>query len=209
MAQRLKEGTRAKIMDAALSAFAEDGWEASSMAGIAARAGISVGNLYRYYAGKAELLDAAIGADTAAELEAVAARKIRAMGGRALDSAEGRATEEREGPRLVAGLMEKRRELAFLCGGAEGSPREGFPRRFARSLADEFRAYARSVGIEGTRLDSPLAEALLLAIYENLVRAARAVFSEARTEAELAATLEALIAYHVAGVRRLLDHFRT
>lgn len=208
MAQKLKAEIRAKMVDAALSAFAEDGWEASSMADIARRADVSVGNLYRYYAGKEELLDAAISAEAAAELEDLAARKIRAMGGRALDSDEGKATEEKERAALIAGLMEKRRELSFLCGGAEGSPREGFPRRFAEALAAEFRTYALAVGADHAKLNTPLAEKLLLAIYENLTFAAREVFRAAQTEAELATALETLIAYHMAGVKRLIEYFK-
>ncbi len=207
MAQKLKEEIRAKIVDAALSAFAEDGWAASSMADIARRAGVSVGNLYRYYAGKGELLDAAISAESAAELEDLAARKIRAMGGRALDSDEGRETEEKERAALVAGLMGRRRELAFLCGGAAGSQREGFPRRFAEVLRAEFKTYALGVGADEAKLDTQLSGELLRSIYENLTLAAREIFRAAQTEAELAAALEALIAYHVAGVKRLIDYF--
>jgi AcrR family transcriptional regulator len=208
MAQTLKESIRAKIVDAALSAFAEDGWALSSMADISRRAGVSVGNLYRYYSGKTELLEAAISAETAAELEALAARKISAMGGLPLDSKEGRETEARERAALVGGLMEKRRELAFLCGGAEGSPREGFPRRFADALVAEFRSYASAVGADAEKLASPLSSALLLSVYENLTLASRSIFREARDGAQMAAALDALIAYHVAGVQRLLDYFR-
>jgi AcrR family transcriptional regulator len=205
MAQRLKDEVRERIVDAALSVFAEEGWTTTSMALIAERAGLSVGNLYRYFPGKLELLEAAIGADTAAELESLASSRIRSMSGSPLSTRTGREAEEAGRVSFVSAVAGRRRELAFLCGGAGGSPREGFPERLADSLAREFQAYALSVGADPERLDAPMTGVILRSLYRNLAHAFRAIFLSAGSEPELASALDALLGYHIAGVAALLD----
>lgn len=55
---RKAELTRAKIVDAALSLFAEHGFEQTTMRLIADRAGVSVGNAYYYFRSKEDLMQA-------------------------------------------------------------------------------------------------------------------------------------------------------
>lgn len=55
---RKAEITRAKIVDAALSLFAEHGFEQTTMRLIADRAGVSVGNAYYYFRSKEDLMQA-------------------------------------------------------------------------------------------------------------------------------------------------------
>lgn len=50
------ELTRQRIVDVALELFAEQGYDATTMRGIAARAGVSTGNAYQYFAGKDHLV---------------------------------------------------------------------------------------------------------------------------------------------------------
>lgn len=55
---------RRQILAAAAECFAENGFHATSTAQICARAGMSPGNLFHYYASKAEIIEALIGSDT-------------------------------------------------------------------------------------------------------------------------------------------------
>ncbi len=55
MAQKLKEETRQAIIDAAREEFLEKGFADASMRSIAEKAGITVGNIYRYFENKEEL----------------------------------------------------------------------------------------------------------------------------------------------------------
>jgi len=57
-AEALSEEKRARIMAGAGAVFAADGYEGASMAGIAARAGVSKGTLYNYFPSKAALFAA-------------------------------------------------------------------------------------------------------------------------------------------------------
>ena len=55
MAQKLKEELREAIINAAREEFLEHGYEDASMRRIAAKAGITVGNIYRYFRNKEDL----------------------------------------------------------------------------------------------------------------------------------------------------------
>lgn len=55
MAQKLKEETRQAIINAAKEEFLEKGYDDASMRSIAAKANITVGNIYRYFENKEEL----------------------------------------------------------------------------------------------------------------------------------------------------------
>ncbi len=57
MAQIQKESVRAAIIAAAKTQFIKNGIEASSMRVIASEAGITVGNIYRYFENKEDLAD--------------------------------------------------------------------------------------------------------------------------------------------------------
>src|SRR5215510_947986 len=69
------EGTddpiRAKLIAAAAEVFAERGYDRAGVAEIARRAGVTTGAIYSRYAGKAELLAAAIERHTTDELDAL------------------------------------------------------------------------------------------------------------------------------------------
>lgn len=58
--QTLKEDVNRRILAAALNEFEQQGYARSSMRRIAAAAGVTAGNIYRYYKGKEELFQALI-----------------------------------------------------------------------------------------------------------------------------------------------------
>lgn len=60
MAQFLKEESRERIVDSARSEFLQHGYRSSSMRRIALRSNMTVGNLYRYFKNKEELILAAV-----------------------------------------------------------------------------------------------------------------------------------------------------
>ncbi len=60
MAQVLKEEIRNKILLEARSEFYQLGYQVATLRSIASKAGITVGNLYRYYEGKEHLYEASV-----------------------------------------------------------------------------------------------------------------------------------------------------
>jgi AcrR family transcriptional regulator len=70
---------RGALVDAALAEFSEHGFEAATVASIAARAGVTTGALYAHFSSKLELLVAAIGLASPSEYAATLARAYAAL----------------------------------------------------------------------------------------------------------------------------------
>ncbi|MCU0267511.1 MAG: TetR family transcriptional regulator [Acidimicrobiales bacterium] len=104
---RSQEIRRQRVIEAAMALAAEGGYDAVQMRDVAARAGVALGTIYRYFLGKDHLL-AAVLVSWAADLE----RRVAVRPPRGGDVAErmvdilGRATKamERE-PRLSAAVV--------------------------------------------------------------------------------------------------------
>ncbi len=103
-AERAPNERRTRILDAAESVFARAGFHAATMQDVAAEAGMSPGNLYRYFASK----DAIIAAMAERDRQQIAADFA------ALDAANGPVLDQLEalGRRH---LVEEPRERAILC----------------------------------------------------------------------------------------------
>jgi TetR/AcrR family transcriptional regulator, transcriptional repressor of aconitase len=67
VSQAHRDARRRQILDAARRCFARNGFRATSMQDVLAEAGVSAGGLYRYFAGKEDLVSA-IAADTVTEI---------------------------------------------------------------------------------------------------------------------------------------------
>lgn len=78
--QRRKEARPAELLDAALALFVEKGFAHTRAEEVAARAGVSKGTLYLYFASKEELLKAVIRERLSAEIEAGAEQVERYAG---------------------------------------------------------------------------------------------------------------------------------
>ncbi|MBY6706634.1 TetR/AcrR family transcriptional regulator [Rhodococcus sp. BP-241] len=76
--QERLDAARSRIVTAALSLVAERGYAACSMADVAARAGIGVGTVYRYFPGKGELFAEVFRDACSREVAAATAAGVRA-----------------------------------------------------------------------------------------------------------------------------------
>lgn len=121
MPQRKKSHVREAIIGAARERFAEQGIEGSPLAAIAADAGTSVGNLYKYFADKDQLFRAAVGPEIGKEIRGLLRRQVEALG-----TVRDVGTLPPEHPYWEAAAqtrafsIEHRHELLFLLRHAEG-----------------------------------------------------------------------------------------
>ncbi|PKM65779.1 MAG: hypothetical protein CVU95_14435 [Firmicutes bacterium HGW-Firmicutes-2] len=117
--QILKDDQRTKIHQAAIDAFIKDGYQKASMRGIAESAGMSVGNLYRYFKNKEDLFSHLV----KPLIDAFQACEQRPFKPQLLE------VNILENSELVDVIMnarvEYRQELFILFLRAEGSPYEG------------------------------------------------------------------------------------
>src|SRR5262245_30675417 len=80
MAQVQKPHVRASIVAAAAALFSEVGFETTTMAAVAQRAGSSIGNVYKYFANKEDLFAAVLPDSFAVELRRLTRARIKAVG---------------------------------------------------------------------------------------------------------------------------------
>lgn len=197
-----KDEVRERIVDAALSCFAEKGHAKTTIKAVADSARVSVGNVYRYFEGKEELLRAALPESKVEGIEKVLLRRLLFFTHRGDANARSGPDAENLFKAQIESLVTQRREIAFLFTGAAGSRWEGFSDRMAESLAAAFLAWARSFG------SAPPKEALALAraLYLNLFRLAANAFSG--PVKDLQKSLYCYIDYHVAGMTALALRWR-
>jgi AcrR family transcriptional regulator len=205
MAQYRKDDVRERILEAALDLLADRGYGGCSVAEVARAAGLSVGNLYRYFPGKAELAAAALPPGVLARLRTAATGRLASL------AEEGRAKGGRpEAPRgpeagQVSAFAGRRRELLFLLDGAGGSPYEGFAERLKSSLVASFRRYERTGPAKARGRGGAAREAVIEAVYSSLFATFSSLLRKNRDPERLGEAITLALEYHLSGMKALLE----
>lgn len=169
MVQVLKEELRQAIVRHAQDEFAQHGYANASIKRIAANAGISVGNLYRYFPGKEALFETVV-SPVQHELETL------------IYNHEKYAYDEHTGifelvvQALTAVVGEYRVPLLILIDGSKGTRFENaaadFHQAMAENVADHLAAYNRKQGQAAFDLQTawPIAVAFMQGYFEIIRR---------------------------------------
>jgi AcrR family transcriptional regulator len=193
LSQTLKPEVRAAILDAARDRFAAAGYRDAKMSDIAAAAGVSTGNLYRYFADREALFTAAVPPELAERLLALVAQRVGSLAATpALADPDPGARED--GERFLAFLLAHRRETIVLLDGAAGSVFEAVRARFVDRLVDPLREQTRD----------PVAALLLHVVFDNTVHALVALLRSSDDEATLRRAFHGFWSYQLPGLAGLL-----
>ncbi|MFO0744466.1 MAG: helix-turn-helix domain-containing protein [Myxococcota bacterium] len=202
MAQVLKEEVRQRILDAGLEVFAREGYASATMAHIARAAGLSTGNIYRYFATK-EALFAAVLPDSfvAGFTHVVRGRALAARGLADVGAIAGSDAHQAVTQALVDLVTTHRLRVVILLGRAEGTPHAGYAEELVGTMVRLALAHARELvpGLEvgdGLRFDLRL-------VYRNLLGSLVAVLVHYRDPGRIAAALARYSRYHLAGLEAL------
>ncbi|MFS8046093.1 TetR/AcrR family transcriptional regulator [Rhizobium sp. BR 314] len=119
MPQKLKDDVRYRIVEAGAAVFAEKGFVAARLADAAERAGISTGNIYKYFDDKESLFNAIVTVPIAAQLLRLLRTRLREF--QRLDAWESATASSSDATRaLLAFWIEHRlAALILLRGPAE------------------------------------------------------------------------------------------
>jgi AcrR family transcriptional regulator len=200
--QYLKDEVRDAILQAALQAFAERTYAGATMAEIARAAGVSTGNLYRYFETKEALFTEAVPDRFVRRLHALVRGRVKALAG--VEDVTQLAPDARFfriSALLVDFAIQNRVRTLVLLGGAAGSRHEGFAAGLVDELSGLAVAHFRHLGAAFELTDS--LKLVLRLIYENLIRALVAILASSTDGAAIAAALELHGRYHLAGLRAL------
>jgi AcrR family transcriptional regulator len=198
MAQYKKDEVKERIDSAALSVFAEKGYRSAKVSDISAAAGVSVGNIYRYYANKDDIFYSLIPEDFPAEFKAVIARKI----GSAQTGRDSRAIADMAD--VFIGFMAGHREqITILFSGSQGTRYASIKSDFADILLSLVRElYPEKYAAYIARYGDDRALAL---VYENLIGMYGYLLRSTQGEEELIHQMRQVNLYHFSGIMRLLD----
>jgi TetR/AcrR family transcriptional regulator, cholesterol catabolism regulator len=204
MVQVLKLEVRDAFVRAAASAIAEHGYPATTMAVVAERAGFSVGNLYKYFASKQQLLDAVVPPELLSELERLTRARIRALG-QTKDVRE--LANDAEYHALAGELLDyclkHRLAVVIALARAEGTPFAGFAEGFVASLVRWALDYAR--GAYPALRATPELRFVLQHAYRSFVSAVAQALRDFPDEARSRAVIFRLTAQHQGGLKRLFE----
>jgi AcrR family transcriptional regulator len=199
VAQRLKDKVRDRITSAALDAFAKRGFRAATMAEIARRAGISTGNIYRYFPDKETLFYTVAPVSFAVEFLELVQRRVRALDGVTdVSHLPPHAPFYAVSENLLAFSIANRLRVIVLLGGAEGTRYETFAARLVRELQKLAVAHYRGLGrhVRSTA-------ALQFALERIWLRTMVEILAASRDEAEIRQKVEAYTRYHLGGLNAL------
>jgi len=205
MAQRPKQHVRQAIVEAAVEELSAAGLGGATLAGIARRAGTSVGNVYKYFPDKEALFHAAVPPELVARLELLLRRRVAALGRASDVEALIREKPYRAASKALEDLaLAHRAELLFLL-------RHGAQTEHA-SFADDLAAMMTGLAFRYARRAWPkvkVTPGLRRAVrrsYRAWLVAIADILAEERSEAALRASLWQFTAYHLAGLEALFTH---
>ena len=204
MPQTLKDQVRDDVAAAALRVFARRGVVAATMAEIAAEAGISTGNIYRYWSSKEALFHDVVDERFVRELMRLLRRRVRALDGvddvRTLEASH---LYHLASERLLAFCIAHRLRVAILLGRSAGTRYEDFTERTVRTLIALAIAHFR--GLDPRLTLTPALRFNLNQIYHAFVRTLVTVLAEFEDEAGIRAIVGGYSRYHLAGLKYLFE----
>jgi AcrR family transcriptional regulator len=204
MPQYLKEEIQAAIARSALRVFARKGFLSATMAEIARGAGISTGNIYRYYEGKEVLFQALLPDDFAQALLGLLRRRVEALAGiEDLRQLPPTASFHLASEELLRFAIENRLRVVILLGRCEGTKYEGFAEEVVRGLVGSAIEHFRALR-PGLRLRRP-ARLTLEQLYRNLLLTLVHLLAELEDAAEIRQAVDGLSRYHLSGLKAFFE----
>lgn len=204
MAQVLKDEVEQRIRQAALQVFGARGFAGAGMGDIARAAGISQGNVYRYFGSKELLFEAVVPRELPTLLLSLLRRRVRALSGeRDVNTLPAGAPFHLASEDLLIFALRHRLEVIILLGRNSGSVYEGFDlqvRRMLEKLAVlHFQELEPALCIERTQLS------VLTLVYQNLLRATVEILLAHDQEQAIRAAVAGYAKYHLAGLKSLFS----
>lgn len=196
MVQTRKPETHARVLAAAEQAFAEAGYEGATVAGIAERAGVSTGNVYRYFESKDALFYEVLPDEFPATFLRLVRKRVRALA-RAQDLTALDESARREAEELLRFWIEHRRRVIILLDRAKGSRHQDFAARFVRALMRPTLAKLRAD--RGAPLTAST-RFVLEQIFRNTVRTIVAILEGHEYEAAIRSAFQGFWSYQLAGL---------
>lgn len=195
MVQVRKEAISEGILAAAAQQFALQGFPSTTMAGIARKAGISTGNVYRYFPHKEALFEAVLPPDFVREFRELLIRRIHSLAG--VEDLFSDVPFQRAAEALFGFCFEHRWRVVILLSQTAGTRYEGFGDALVRMLVEMAAEHFQVPTLSETlrfNLDR---------IYRSYVASWAALLARFEEEATLREAIDEYSRYHLVGLKAL------
>lgn len=197
MAQILKFTLHERMLTAAEQVFAEAGYSGATMASIAQRAGISTGNIYRYFDNKEALFSAILPDAFADTFRRLLKRRLSGLVD-ASDMTELGQEARTQADELLRFWIAHRLKVVIILDRAEGSRFADFGAQFVKDLQQATRTKLRKQ-LAVRPLSAP-EELVLSNIFQNTRRSIVSILETFDDEAQIRAAVAAFWSYQLAGL---------
>lgn len=200
MAQVQKDTIRQLILSTALDLFAHQGYANTSIADIAKKANISVGNIYRYFKGKQDILDVVVPSAFVDELITTVQQKI--MTGKSQSIIEQRNNSDfiKNSTDFQLYLIEHKEQLLILWNGKK-TPYEDTVEQLLKRLVDlVLTHFSNHLEQQKEKRDT------LEIVYRGYIHMGITILEQNISKKQMMQELDLLNAYHVLGLTAILEH---
>ena len=204
MIQTKKDDVKKRIEDAALVVFATKGFAGTTMADIAREAGLSVGNIYRYYRSKDVLFYSVLSPDFVCDFTSQIGMKMKTAEGVDLGEVKNFRPMQIRDEALKSLFTDNRLRIVILFVHAAGTQYEGFRKDLVNFTIDTALRYLHTVS--GKPLDlSPTKRRVLSLIYDNMYGAIAGILTRFEGREDIAEAYDCFFDYHYMGIAKFLS----
>jgi len=202
MAQVLKQEIKEKILASALKVFADKGYEKCSIADIANSAGLSAGNIYRYFPNKEALFYAALPEELSRVLIDTAKKNINLWNGKLISNDPGHFEQAHN--QLINVMIENREQLIILFRHSKGTIYENLAEEMSECFLMCFMNYLESIGLTW-KTNQKQFVIVTKQIYRNLIAIFADLLASDNNIEVIRSSLLLYLEYHIAGIRHLCE----
>ncbi len=204
MIQTKKDDIRKRIEDAALVVFSTKGFAGATMADIAREAGLSVGNIYRYYENKDALFYSVLSPDFVCDFSSQIGMKMQTAEGVELDKVKEFRPMQIRDQAVKTFFADNRLRIVILLNHATGTQYERFRKDLIDFTIDNAFRYLHTISGKPVEV-SPAKLQVLRLIYDNMYGAIANILTRFETRDDIAVAYDCFFDYHYMGIAKFLS----
>lgn len=199
MAQYKKEETQNLIIQSAEKLFSERGYHNTTISDIAKETGISVGNVYRYYKGKEQILEEVLPEEFVVKLRENLRTKIVTGKSDTINEQSKKREYLEKSNMFHRMIIENKRKLIILMQYSEETPYEDFRKNVVRNLVEFIIAQFNPENEQNQNLKD-----LLTILYDGYIQMSLDIAAREWDDEKTLGALRNINQYHIIGLEALL-----
>jgi AcrR family transcriptional regulator len=204
MIQTKKDDVKRRIEEAALMVFSTKGFGEATMADIAREAGLSVGNIYRYYKSKDVLFYSALPPEFVCDFASQIGMKMQTADGVELDKVKEFRPMQIRDEAVKVFFADNRLRIVILLNHATGTQYERFRKDLIDFTIENALRFLHTRTGKPVEL-SPTKRRVLALIYDNMYGAIAGILTRFEDRDDIAAAYDCFFDYHYLGIAKFLS----